>query len=62
VAPAPSRWDDAVDRAVEILTLEAMIVLFTLVIVGPLALLAVLAWLGRQGLRRRQDEQLLAAP
>ena len=62
VAPVPSRWDDALDRAVEILTLEALVVLYTLVIVGPLALLAVLAWLGRQGLRRRQDEQLLSTP
>jgi hypothetical protein len=31
-------------------------------IVGPLALLALLAWLGRRGLRRHQDEQLLSAP
>jgi hypothetical protein len=45
---------------VEILALEASIVLYTLVIVGPLAVLALLAWLGRRGLRRRQDEQLLA--
>jgi hypothetical protein len=30
--------------------------------VGPLALLGLLAWLGRQGLRRRQDEQLLSTP
>ena len=49
VPAAPSRWDNAVDRAVEILTLEAMIVLYALVIVGPLALLVLLAWLGRRG-------------
>jgi hypothetical protein len=62
VVPAvPSRWDRGLDRASEILALEAMIVLYALVIVGPLALLALLAWLGRRGLRRRQDEQLLAA-
>lgn len=61
VPPVPSRFDNALDRAVEILTLEAMVVLYALVIVGPLALLAVLAWLGRRGLRRRQDEQLLSA-
>ena len=59
---SPSRFDDAVDRAVEILAVEAMVVLYALVIVGPLALLALLAWLGRRGLRRRQDEQLLSAP
>ncbi len=63
VVPAvPSRWDRAVDRAGEILAVEAMVVLYTLVIAGPLALLAVLAWFARRGLRRRQDEQLLAAP
>ena len=41
-----SRFDSGVDRAVEILVVEAMIVLYTLVIVGPLALLAAprLAW------------------
>jgi len=62
VPPVPSRFDNALDRAVEILTLEAMVVLYALVIVGPLALLALLAWLGRRGLRRRQDEHLLSTP
>ena len=60
VPAVPSRWDDALGRAGEILVLEAMIVLYTLVIVGPLLLLAALAWLGRRGVRRRQDEQLLS--
>ena len=47
VVPAtPSRWDDAVDRGVGILAVEAMVVLYALVIVGPLALLALLVWLG----------------
>ncbi len=62
VVPVPSRWDNALDRAGEILTAEATIVLYTLVIVGPFALLALLIWLGRRGLRRRQDAQLLSAP
>ncbi len=63
IVPAvPSRFDNALDRAVEILALEAMIVLYALVIAGPLALLALLAWFGRRGIRRRQDEQLLSAP
>ena len=61
VPVAKSRFDTGVDRAVEILVVEAMIVLTTLVIVGPLALLAFLAWLARRTLRRRQDEQLLAS-
>jgi hypothetical protein len=62
VPVTPSRWDNAVDRAGEILVTEAVVVLYALVIVGPLAVLALLLWLGRRGLRRRQDEQLLAAP
>jgi hypothetical protein len=60
VPVAPSGFDSALDRAVEILALEAMIVLYALVIVGPLVLLGLLAWFGRRGLRRRQDEQLLS--
>jgi hypothetical protein len=63
VVPAvPSRWDRTIDRAGSILAVEAMVVLTTLVVVGPLVLLALLAWLGRRGLPRRQDEQLLSAP
>lgn len=61
VVPAvPSRWDGALDRAGEILVLEAMVVLYALVVAGPLLLVSVLALLGRRGLRRRQDEQLLS--
>ncbi|MEI7760161.1 MAG: DUF4349 domain-containing protein [Thermoleophilia bacterium] len=59
--PVPSRFDNAFGRAIEILAVEAMVVLYTLVIVGPLALLALLAWLTRRALRRHQDEQLLSA-
>jgi len=62
VVPVPSRFDNAVDRAVEILAVEAMVVLYAFVIVGPLALLALLAWLAQRGLRRRQDEHLLSSP
>ena len=62
VPSVPTRWDRGLDRAVEILVLEAMVVLYALVIVGPLAVLALLAWLGHRGLRRKQDEQLLSTP
>jgi uncharacterized protein DUF4349 len=62
VPVSPSGFDDAVDRAVGILAVEAMIFLTALVVIGPLALVAIAAWLARRGLRRRQDEQLLAAP
>ena len=62
VVPVPTRFDNAVDRAVEILAIEAMVVLYALVIVGPLALLALLVWLTRRGIRKHQDERLLSAP
>ena len=62
VEPVPSRFDNAVDRAVEILAIEAMVVLYALVILGPLAVLVLLAWLTQRGLRRRQDEHLLSRP
>lgn len=61
VPATPSRWDDTVDRAGEILAIEAMVVLTLLVVLGPLALVAVAAWLGYRGLRRRRDDELLAA-
>jgi len=61
VPTTPSRWDDAVDRAVGILAVEAIVVLTLLVILGPLALVAVAVWLTRRGLRRRRDDELLAA-
>ncbi len=61
VPVAPSRWHDALGRAGDILAVEGMILLYALVILGPLALVAVLAWLTRRTLRRREDEQLLSA-
>lgn len=61
VPAAPSRWDTGLDRAREILALEAMIVLYALVLVGPLLVLGLLTWLGRRGLRRREEERILAA-
>ena len=61
VPASPSRWDTGLDRAGEILALEAMIVLYALVIVGPLLVLGLLTWLGRRGLRRREEERILAA-
>lgn len=62
VTPVPSRFDRALDRAGEILAVEATVVLYALVVLGPVALLALLAWLTRRGLRRRGDERLLSVP
>ncbi len=60
VPVAPSRWHRALERAQEILAVEAEILLATLVVVGPLALLGVLVVLGRRAIRRRRDDELLA--
>jgi hypothetical protein len=62
VPAAPSRFDRGVDRAVEILAVEATVALYALAILGPLALLALATWLGLRGLRRRQEGQLLSRP
>lgn len=62
VTPVPSRFDRALDRAGDILAVEATVVLYALVVLGPVALLALLAWLTRRGLRRRGDERLLSVP
>ena len=61
VPVAQSRWDRALHRARDILVVEAEVLLTALVILGPLAIVAVLVWLGRRTLRRRQDDELLAA-
>ena len=61
VPATPSRWDDTVDRAGEILAVEAMVVLTLLVVLGPIALVAAAVWLAVRGVRRRRDDELLAA-
>lgn len=61
VPAVPSRFDRALDRAGEILALEATAVLYALVVAGPLAAVALAAWLVRRGLRRRENERLLTS-
>ncbi|RDI75652.1 protein of unknown function (DUF4349) [Gaiella occulta] len=61
VPAVPSRFDRAFDRAGEILALEATAVLYALVVAGPLAAVALAAWLVRRGLRRRENERLLTS-
>ncbi len=62
VPPVPSRIDRALDEAGGILAWEAAIVVYVLVLVGPLALLVAGGWLGRRAVSRRADERLLGAP
>jgi hypothetical protein len=59
-APAgKSRFDRALDQAAEVLAWEAAAVVLFLVAVGPIAVLAVLAWLGLRVARRKADDRLL---
>lgn len=63
VVPATTtRWDRALDRAGEILAVEAAVALAVLAVAGPLALVGLAVWLARRALRRREDERLLSAP
>ena len=60
VPASPSSWKRGVDRAGTILAVEATFLLYALVVLGPLALVALIAWLTRRGLRRRAEERLLS--
>ncbi len=59
VPPLPSRFDRAVDEAVEILAWEATAALLVLVLAGPFVLIALAVWWGRRTWQRREDERLL---
>ena len=59
VPAGKSRLDRALEQAGEVLAWEAAAVVLFLVAVGPIALLAVLAWLGLRVARRRADDRLL---
>jgi Domain of unknown function (DUF4349) len=56
---APGRFDRFRGDAGDILGKEAIIVLYSLVVAGPFALLAALALLGERARRRRADSRLL---
>jgi hypothetical protein len=62
VPASPSAWDRGVDRAGTILAVEAAVVLYGLVVLGPLVLIALAAWFTRRELRRRSEERLLSSP
>ena len=61
VAPTPSRLDRTLDEALNVLVWEGVVVLALAIVLAPLALLAVAAWLGQRLYRRREDERLLSA-
>ena len=61
VVPAPpSRLDRTLDEAVNVLVWEGVIALALAIVVAPIALLGVAAWLGQRLYRRREDERLLS--
>ena len=63
VAPAPnrSRTDRMVHSARGFLGLEAMVLVYALIVISPLAILVGLGWAVTRLRRRRDEERLLAA-
>ncbi len=61
-AAGDSRIDGAIGNAVEVLSVAAAVGLFLLIVLAPLAVIAVLLLLGRRSLRRREEERLLDQP
>ena len=61
VAPAPSRLERTLDEALNVLVWEGVIVLALAIVLAPIALLGLAAWLGQRLHRRREDERLLAS-
>jgi len=61
VAPAPSRLERTLDEALNVLVWEGVIVLALAIVLAPIALLGLAAWLGQRLHRRREDERLLSA-
>jgi hypothetical protein len=60
-APAPSRLDRTLDEALNVLVWEGVVVLALAIVLAPIALVALAAWLGQRLYRRREDERLLSA-
>ena len=60
VAPAPSRLERTLDEALDVLVWEGVIVLALAIVLAPIALLGLAAWLGQRLYRRREDERLLS--
>ncbi len=61
VPPPPSRLDRTLDEALNVLVWEGVVALALVIVLAPVAFLALAAWLGRRLYRRREDERLLAA-
>jgi hypothetical protein len=60
-APVPTRLDRALDEAAGVLAWEGIVILYAVIVAAPLVLAGIAAWLVRRGLRRREEERLLAS-
>lgn len=58
---APSRLDRTLDEALNVLAWEGIVALALAIVLAPVALLLLAAWLGRRLYRRHEEERLLAA-
>lgn len=61
VVPPVGRFDRSLDRVVDILALEAVALATAAAVLLPFALVGAALWLGRRGLRRRVEHDLLEA-
>ena len=59
--PLPSRLDRTIDRALDVLAWEGVVLLSAAIVLAPLALVALAGWALRRGARRREDDRLLGA-
>jgi Domain of unknown function (DUF4349) len=60
--PAPqSRLDRTLDEALNVLAWEAIVLLYAVIVVAPIALVAAFAYFGARFRRRRENDRLLAA-
>ena len=57
-----SRFDDAVGDAVGVLAVAGAVAIFLLIVLAPLAVVVLAAFLARRSLRRRGEERLLDRP
>jgi Domain of unknown function (DUF4349) len=60
IATTRSRLDRTLDEALNVLAWEGIVALAVAIVLAPLALLVLLAWLGRRLYRRHEEERLLA--
>lgn len=59
-AATPSRLDRTLDEALNVLAWEGILALAIAIVLAPVALLVLAAWLGRRLYRRHEEERLLA--